>query len=867
MHIKLQYTGKIAALCIALLLACTANPTQSEEQPAQSKSNETNASKQESPPKVTSHPANRLSRETSPYLLLHAHNPVDWYAWGPEAFEKARKENKPIFLSVGYSSCYWCHVMERLVFENEEIAKLMNEHFVNIKVDREERPDVDDIYMTSLQVYHRAIGSAQGGGWPLSMFLTPAGKPFAGGTYFPPKSQHGRPGFGSVVKNVHEQWSKQQQAIEKTAEVITTEVQRVMKPRLQIQPVALKQSLVEGVTASILETYDAQYGGIDFYRARPDSPKFPTPTKLAYLQYDLLQHPQGKSAEALYNTLDHIADGGIRDHLGGGFHRYSTDRTWHVPHFEKMLYDQAQLADVYTEAFRQTKNDSYKDIAEGIFQYVLQKMTNSAGGFYSALDAETDGVEGSYYVWSRAEVSKLLDKQAAALFSDYYGLNQPQTFEHGYVLHITQPLEKLAKTHSLSIAAATKILEESRKQLLQYRSKRPKLLLDDKVLTSWNGLMIRALANGGAVFKNEEYIQAAEKCANFILSEMRDDKGHLQRTWRDERSKLNAYVDDYAFFIDGLLALHAATGNQKWLDKAVELNDAQHELFWDKTAGGYFFTSHHHEELIARTKNAYDAVLPAGNSVSARNLIRLAELTGKEKYREQARRILNLFAINLKESPRGSANMALALAQYLSSDKQQEASPVEKTSAVGETQEFLLVSAESKPKEKQPKKKAKVTVKAYLSVDRLPAGGKCKIVVYVDIVKGWHINTNPSYPKYLKPTVLKVTSKLGTKISKVVYPKGIKLKMEMAEEAYDVYEKRLTLFGELTIPASAAGKTENIEIQVQYQPCDHVNCLRPTVAKLKGKLPVAKVNEPVKQINGKLFEKPKPKKLPVGKKR
>ena len=802
---------------------------------------------------------NRLAHETSPYLLLHAHNPVDWYPWGAEAFEKAKKEKKPIFLSVGYSSCYWCHVMERLVFENEEIAEYMNKHFVNIKVDREERPDVDDIYMTALQVYHQAVGSRQGGGWPLSMFMTPEGKPIAGGTYFPPKAKGGHPGFLTVLNNIQKQWTTNNKAVKKNAEFLTENVRRVMKPRLLLEKTQLQQSLVDDVVASFVKTHDAKYGGIDFHAEQPDMPKFPTPSKLALLQYDVGHTTNSQAAKPLYHSLNHIANGGIQDHLEGGFHRYSTDRQWHVPHFEKMLYDQAQLADVYTEAFRQTKNEQYRDVANGIFSFVLTKMTNKKGGFYSALDAETDGVEGSYYVWSKAEIAKSLKPEDVAIFSAVYGLNETQTFEHGYVLHITTPLEDVAKANHITVIDLKKRLAASRKLLLAEREKRPKLLLDDKILTSWNGLMIRALANGGVALDRKDYIVAAEKCARFLLSELRDDKKHLQRTWRDDKSKLNAYVDDYAFLIDGLLSLHQATGKDEWLTSAKELADDQIKLFWDQEADGFFFTSHHHEELIARTKNAYDAVLPSGNSVSARNYLKLSKLTGNKDYTQTAQKILQLFAANLKTVPRGSSNMAFAMGEFLNDTPQAPATKKDKKETTDtKDSSIILVSAYKTPGDKKKKKKhEKVSVRTYLSTKRLPAGRKIKIALLIKIDKGWHINSNLKKPEFVVPTSVTLKTKQGSKLINMKYPKGKKLLADGFDVPLIVYEDEIQLFGEIEIPAKSAGKIEELEILVRYQACNEKTCLAPHSIKMKAKIPIAQVGEEVKKINQKLFVKPK----------
>ncbi|HSG70046.1 MAG TPA: thioredoxin domain-containing protein, partial [Planctomycetaceae bacterium] len=420
----------------------------------------------ESPAPQKRHEPNRLARESSPYLLLHQHNPVDWYPWGQAAFEKAKTENKPIFLSIGYSSCYWCHVMERLVFENEEIAKYMNEHFVNVKVDREERPDVDDIYMTSLIVYFQLIGSPQGGGWPLSMFLTPEGQPFAGGSYFPPEDQGGRIGFPTVMERVHTLWTEKETDIRQNAKVVTDAVQRQMKPRLTLEETRLDLTLVELTVNSLKESYDSEYGGIDFRASQPNSPKFPVPAKLRLLLDRAIEANDEDARKIVLHTLTAIARGGIRDHLGGGFHRYSTDRQWLVPHFEKMLYDQGQLVSLYLDAWKLTQDPLFEDAARSTLDFVLAEMTDEAGGFYSALDAETETIEGKYYVWDPAELETSLGEEDYPLFAESFGLTQPNPFEHGYVLHLPRSVGESAKKLGIAEADLQSKIAPWKKQLL-----------------------------------------------------------------------------------------------------------------------------------------------------------------------------------------------------------------------------------------------------------------------------------------------------------------------------------------------------------------------------------------------------------------
>ena len=797
--------------------------------------------------------ANRLARETSPYLLLHAHNPVDWYPWGPEAFEKARKEGKLIFLSVGYSSCYWCHVMERKVFMSDTIAKTLNDNFVCIKVDREERPDVDDIYMTALQVYYQAIGAPSSGGWPLSMFLTPEGKPVAGGTYFPPEDTENIMGFPTVLGRLIDLWKDKREQLEGNADILANETRRVMRPKLSLKPVEVNDKLVAKVMEAVSSSFDPDFGGVDFQPKRPDGPKFPTPTKLLFVQEMLKRTPDVDTSELLDLTLTQMACGGIRDHLGGGFHRYSVDRKWLVPHFEKMLYDQAQLADVYVNAYIATQKPLYKQVAEEILTFVEREMTSNEGGFYSALDAETNGIEGESYVWEAREIDNVLGR-AAEDFKAVYQVKDLSDFEHGNVLRISP--KDLA---SISGPLAER-LPDSRQKLLAVRNQRKQPLRDEKVLASWNGLMIGAFARAGSLLNQPEFVRTAERGANFLLTNLRDPQGRLLRTHTAGKAKLNAYLDDYAFVIDGLLALHDATDDPRWLNAAKQLQDDQLKMFRDETGGGFFFTSHHHEELLARTKNCYDGVLPAGNSTSARNLIRLAKLTGEKRYLDEAHTIVELFASNLEQSPRGLTVLALAASELLVAEKSdgQSAAPGETgilqvggSDTKDRTGDKLILLAEQQ--EEKPKKDELVRARAYLSTDRLPAGGTSQIIVLLEVKDGWHINANPPSPDYLKPTKLSFKSKAGVTLAEPKYPKGHGFKMEGEDTEAMVYEGEVALFGTLAVPKASGGQTDEMEITINYQACNEKGCLPPKSIKLTGKLAVAKMGEAVKPINSKLF--------------
>ncbi len=616
-----------------------------------------------------SRPANHLAGETSPYLLLHAHNPVDWYPWGEAAFEKAKREGKLVFLSIGYSSCYWCHVMARESFSNEAIAKFLNQYFVAIKVDREERPDVDEIYMTALQVYLQAVGSPQGGGWPLSMFLTPEAEPIMGGTYFPPNDREGMVGLMTVLRHLQTAWDERRQSLEKSAGQLAKIVNRQLRGHAG-ERVALDRRLVEGVLDALEDQYDPRFGGFGYHAVNPRYPKFPQPSNLVYL---LSRAGHGKEGDAgadsaramLLGTLDRMARGGIRDHLGGGFHRYSTDRFWEIPHFEKMLYDNAQLAGIYSEAYRLTGRADYRRLVRQLVAFVLREMRSPEGGFYSALDAETDGHEGLYYAWDRDELERLLDGPQFALLAEVYGVGEHPNFENHYVLLLRRPPAEVAAEHGWEEAELQRRLDPIRAKLLQARQKRQRPEIDTKILCAWNGLLIRGLADAGRILDEPSYREAARDAAEFLLANLRTDDGRLLRTYGAGRAKLNAYLDDYAFLADGLIALHQATGRRQWLDRAARLTDKQIELFWDDEQGGFYFTSRDHQALIARSKDPADSALPSGNAVSVSNLLYLAEQLDQPAYRRRAEETLRTFAPLLKRSPAAMPRMAVGLATWL----------------------------------------------------------------------------------------------------------------------------------------------------------------------------------------------------------
>jgi uncharacterized protein YyaL (SSP411 family) len=577
--------------------------------------------------------SNRLIHESSPYLLQHAHNPVDWFPWGDEAFEKAKRENKPIFLSIGYSTCHWCHVMAHESFENERIAAILNEHFISIKVDREELPGVDAVYMDFVQ---KTTGS---GGWPMSVFLTPDAKPFYGGTYFPPVDSYGRPGFETLLTSIQDSWQNRREEILKSSEQLVLALQEKVQTHSEL---ALTEDALKNTFGTLGQIYDSQYGGFG------NAPKFPQPSMLSFL---LIYSHRMKNETALSmveNTLEKMASGGIYDHLGGGFHRYSVDQKWLVPHFEKMLYDQALISRAYIQAFQITKKPAYKKIAEEVFEYVLRDMTSPQGGFYSAEDADSEGHEGVFYVWTPKQVDKLLSRKEQKLFKAYYGITDAGNFERGTsILNVTSTLEEVAKEIDIDPQDAKTILESAEQKLFRVREKRIRPHRDEKIIAGWNGLMISSLAYGGAVFDELRYVQAAQRSADFVMGELYES-GRLRRYYADEKAHQFAVLDDYAYLIRGLIDLYQADFDPKWLGHAVKLADQMIALFEDEKTGGFYLTGTDTQNLIIRTRPDYDGATPSGNSVAAPELIRLSELTGNRDYFAHAQKTLRLFQEDLK---------------------------------------------------------------------------------------------------------------------------------------------------------------------------------------------------------------------------
>ncbi len=842
-------------------------------------------------------PANRLSRESSPYLLMHAHNPVDWYPWGPEAFEKAKAENKPVFLSVGYSSCYWCHVMERQVFSNQKIADYLNQHFVCIKVDREERPDVDDVYMTSLIVYQQATGAGGGGGWPLSMFLTPEGDPIAGATYLPPEdSPDGRTGFLTVANRITDVWTNKQESVSGSATMIAREVRRLSGPMVLAEPQELTRKLLESVVAGIQERVDPVFGGVDFNERRPDGPRFPNVPRLQFLLSMHAESPRPELLKIVNDSLTAMAKGGIRDHLGGGFHRYSTDRRWNVPHFEKMLYDQAQLLEVYAQAVRLEDNPVYRQVIDELVIFLEREMTLPGGGFCSALDAETNAIEGESYVWTEAQIRETLSADDTELFMTAYGFHEPQSFEHGRVLYLPITVTELAAKQSTDAIVLEAKLKEMRNKLLQVRVTRPAPFLDDKVLTEWNALMIQALATSGQLQGREHDLQLASKAADFLLTRLRDSEGHLLRSWRNDIAGPRGYLDDYACLISALRTLHTATEEPRWLDAATELTTLQIRLFYDEPQSTFFFTSHDHEKLFARTSSPYDSVSPSGNSITVRNLLALRDQN--PEFRTIAESTLKRFSGTIDASAISCAGLGMALQDLLklqtppqvkatSTKSMQTATAALSskltashhgrpifTAAFGEDIDsekqiardsdskaeehsvFKLVLPDpAKPAAFKQDQESRVKVKIYPYFDKLERGGKCPIAIELTIAEGWHINANPAHPEFAIPTEVKITSEQKIKMTKVKYPKHEELEVEGQDETTHVYGDRVIIYAMLEIAADETAEEAELTVEVKVQACNSKTCEPPETKKLVGKRPLANPGDLIKRIHESKFPK------------
>jgi uncharacterized protein YyaL (SSP411 family) len=621
---------------------------------------------------------NRLARERSPYLLQHAANPVDWYPWGDEAFARAREQNKPIFLSIGYSTCHWCHVMEHESFENAGVAGVLNEHFVAVKVDREERPDVDRVYMTFVQA---TTGS---GGWPMSVWLTPELKPFYGGTYFPAEAKWGRPGFVDILREISRVWQSEQPRVRESADTVTLQ----LSARGDDAPGAAIPGIgaLDRTVTQFRQAFDARHGGFG------DAPKFPRPTELLFLLREHARTGQGELRDIVVHSLRAMALGGMRDHVGGGFHRYSVDRAWRVPHFEKMLYDQAQLALAYLEGAQACGDPFFIEVAEDTLRYVMREMTSPEGGFLSAEDADSvpperahdpaaHKTEGAFYLWSAADVERLFGADAT-IVRRYFGIedngNAPsdphEEFAGKNILYVATGLDALSQESGRSVDEVVAVLQRARLAMFEERLVRPRPHLDDKVLTAWNGLMIAAFARMARLMRGlgsdgtvagTPYLQTARDAAAFVRDRLWDaDTRTLLRRHRDGQAAIDGYAEDYAYLVFGLLELFAADPDPAWLEWAVTLQERQDELFWDADGGGWFSTTGRDRYVLLRMKETYDGAEPTASSMGAHNLLALTRLFDRPDWTGQLERTLRAFASQLDQMGRAVPMMAAALSTY-----------------------------------------------------------------------------------------------------------------------------------------------------------------------------------------------------------
>jgi uncharacterized protein YyaL (SSP411 family) len=706
---------------------------------------------------------NRLAQETSPYLLQHAHNPVDWYAWGPEAFEAARSQNKPIFLSVGYSTCYWCHVMERQCFEVEAIAKEMNDRFINIKVDREERPDIDQLYMTAVQVL------THHGGWPMSVFLTPDLRPFYGGTYFPPTDSQGRPGFVTVLRAIEDAYRNRRADVDRSADQLVNILQQIAKPQAANKAITIDQNFIEKLIQRSVSDYDPTNGGFG------SAPKFPRETLLELL---LQSEVRNRKSEILH-SLDSMANGGIRDHLGGGFHRYSTDAQWLVPHFEIMLYDNAMLAWCYVEAFHQTGEKRYARIARGIFDFVLREMTSPQGAFYTAFDAEVDAMEGGSYLWTAAEVEMILGAEDAKIFNKVYGLEGGPNFadpHHG----TSEPDQNVLYLPDGPATEDESKIVAMRQKLYEARKKRKQPSLDTKIITSWNALMIRALAHGGEILKEDRYTQAAAKAADFLLQNHRKIDGTIFRTSRDGTKKYTGFIDDYAFFAQALLTL-------KWKDKAAAVAEVMRRKFWDEIDGGFYFTSADADEIIVRQKTASDSPLPSGNAIATMVMLELGD-------RETAQRTLAVFANQLQQQGEGMSVMVQAAMEYV-----RRFGP--------------LAVSRSDVKSDQPLSPEELAQRI-VAISTVWINDR-ELEIKLQILKSFHINSN-------EPAAEMIATELHVddEVEAIKYPKP--KSMQFADQTIQVFENEASI-----IVKFKQAVMKMLRVSLRYQACDASACLPP----------------------------------------
>ena len=598
---------------------------------------------------------NRLINETSPYLLQHAHNPVNWYPWGPEALERAKAEDKPILLSIGYSACHWCHVMERESFEDVQVAEIMDESFVCIKVDREERPDLDSIYMSAVQAI------AGQGGWPMTVFLTPNGEPFYGGTYFPPEDRHGLPAFPKVVQAMARAYRQDRGDVVRTSTQLLQRMQQVSMTVRSLEP--LTDDIMRQAYRQTVSEFDERHGGLGL------QPKFPQPMTYEFLLRYYLRWKDPHALHMVELTLERMANGGIFDQIRGGFHRYSTDTFWLVPHFEKMLYDNALLVKLYLHGYQVAGKPLYRRVVEETLDYVVGEMTAASGGFYSTQDADSEGEEGKYFIWRPEEIIRVLGRDEGEIVNRYFDVTSVGNFEGRSILHVAEDPAVVAGESGLSVEELDALIEGAKGKLLEARGERVRPGRDEKVLTAWNGLMLRAFAEAAAVLDRADYITIAKQNAKFLLDNLRSGD-RLLRTYKDGKAKLTGYLEDYAFLIDALIALHEVTFEHRWLREAITLGQSMVDLFWDESSGRLYDTGRDHEQLIIRPRDVMDNAVPSGSSMAADVLLRLAVITGDSEFERRGVTALRSVRELMTRFPTGAGHWLSALDFYLSSPKE-----------------------------------------------------------------------------------------------------------------------------------------------------------------------------------------------------
>jgi uncharacterized protein YyaL (SSP411 family) len=737
-------------------------------------------------------PVNRLAKETSPYLLQHARNPVDWYPWGEDAFAKAKSEDKPVFLSVGYSTCHWCHVMAHESFENPQVAELLNDKFVCIKVDREERPDIDEIYLRATQLWTGR------GGWPNSVWLTPDRLPWYAGTYFPRES------FMSVCRQLAEAWDTRRAKVLKQAQQFTQALQQNSQAAAPEAIGQLDASLLQGALKNLQDTFDADNGGFG------QPPKFPPHGSLRLLLYAWEHDPKSESQQMLRQTLDAMAAGGIHDQIGGGFHRYSTDAHWLVPHFEKMLYDNAQLLGIYAEAYRLTQNPDYRRTAKCLVGWLQRDMTSPEGGFYSALDADSEGEEGKYYLWTWKQIQEALPPEEAGLFCRAYGILPQGNYRDeisgsqtgANIPHLPTPLSALAAAEDTSETTLRQSLEKSLETLRKQRQDRIRPHLDDKIITAWNGLMIGALARASTALEEPTYRDLARQAADFILTHLYRD-GSLLRTYRANSARQPGYLDDYAFLAQGLLDLHETSGDGHYLETARQLADHLLEHFYSKTQGGFTFTSDSHEDLLGRSRLPYDSALPSGNAVAASILLRLEPHFPEQGYRPKALDTLQAFLGFMEKVP--SATQAMILAAVQASESSSSVTP------------------ESPPALRVPP----VSIRIAPPAAPIAARDTFRLEVILQIDPGWHLNTATPGDDTLFPTCVDLGPSAHFTLTTRHYPPGNK-----KAGTLDIYEGNVRIALDLLAGPELPEGPQTLKLQLSWQACDASRCLPPVTQSL-----------------------------------